>query len=69
MLFYSVKLVLFIGKVIMIRLVKDEMECMFMCFWYYLCDCLLFNFCRKFIGEIYVCELSNFERVLELGRM
>lgn len=53
----------------MTRLVKDEMECAFMCFRHYPRDCLSFNFRRKSIGETHVCELSNSERALEPGRM
>lgn len=67
--FYSVKSASLIGKVTMTRLVKDEMECAFMCFRHYPRDCLSFNFRRKSIGETHVCELSNSERALEPGRM
>ena len=68
-LFYSVKSASLIGKVTMTRLVKDEMECAFMCYRHYPRDCLSFNFRRKAIGDTHVCELSNSERALEPGRM
>jgi len=68
-LFYSIKSASLIGKVTMTTLVKDELECAFMCFRHYPSDCLSFNFRRESIGETHVCELSNSERALEPDRM
>lgn len=68
-LFYSVKSASLIGKVTMTRLVKDELECAYMCYRQYPHDCLSFNFRRKFIDETHICELSNSERALEPDRM
>lgn len=68
-LFYSVKSASLIGKVTMTRLVKDELECAYMCYRQYPHDCLSFNFCRKPIDETHICELSNSERALEPDSM
>ena len=43
-MFYSVKSASLIGKVTMTRLVKDEIECAYMCFRHHPHNCLSFNF-------------------------
>ena len=68
-MFYSVKSASLIGKVAMTKLVKDEMECAFICFRHYPRDCLSFNFRTTSIGDTHICELSNSERALEPDRM
>ena len=68
-MFYSIESASLIGKVTMTRLVKDEMECAFMCFRHYPRDCLSFNFRTTSIGETHICELSDSERALQPDRM
>lgn len=68
-MFYSVKSASLRGKVAMTKLVKDEMECAFICFRHYPRDCLSFNFRTTSIGDTHLCELSNSERALEPDRM
>lgn len=69
-MFYRVESASLIGKVTMTRLVKDELECAYMCFGQHLHNCLSFNFGGgTSFDETYVCELSNSERAMEPHRM
>ena len=68
-LFYSMRTTSIIGNVTSIELVKNELECAFMCLRNYPRSCLSFNFGGNLSNEMRICELSNSERALEPHRM
>lgn len=67
--FYRVETASLIGNVTMVKLVKDQLDCAFLCLRFHPNNCFSFNFGLHTVDELHICELSDSERAVEPHKM